>query len=220
MEDLTYRPGQKYTVTISVRPEMGEPKGYGFQAQFLDGSDPILQPAGILTEPDAATQIATTGSGRTYAEHKKPNSDSLFTFNWTAPSAGTGAVSLYLTGNLTNLADGSQGDNGSRDPLVVTLTEGDAISTSTTHPTHPFLAEAPYPNPATDKVTVPLNPSAGGRFRFDLIGPDGRLLESRAKDLPAGLQTVTVDLLSRASGVYHYRISGPSASETVRLYRK
>ncbi|MGB3800429.1 MAG: choice-of-anchor V domain-containing protein [Lewinella sp.] len=220
MDDLTYRPGQTYTVTVSVQSEFGQPVGYGFQAQFLDSTDPILQPAGVLSDPDDATQIATVNNGRSYAEHKGPNADSLFSFNWTAPPIGTGTVSMYLVGNTVNRAAGSGGDNGSREPLILSLTEGEEVSTSLAGSPTALLAGSAYPNPTTDQAVVPIDVPATGRYRFDLISPDGKTIATSTQQLFPGAQSVTVDLRSRAAGIYHYRISGPTGSETVRLHRQ
>ena len=217
MPDHAYRPGQTYTVTVSVRPEAGEPAGYGFQAQFLDDSQPILLPAGTLSDPDGATQLATLDSGRMYAEHRGPNTDSLFTFNWTAPEAGTGPVSMYLTGNLVDRAGGYVGDNGSAEPLVVTLREDTSTGVQTTDIDRPVASAAP--NPTRSLSQVEWTARYGGQYRFQLLDGSGKLLSSRRTTLVAGLQNTEIDLAAYAPGAYFYRIVGPRTATTVKLQK-
>ncbi len=213
-----YRPGQTYTVTVSVQPQSGMPPGYGFQAQFLDASDPILLPAGTLSNPDAVTQLATTDSGRRYAEHKGINSDSLFTFDWTAPEAGTGPVTLYVVGNLVNRAQGSVGDNGSSQPLTLTLTED--LSTGLRTPGILALESAAFPNPTQDEVRVSIDIPHSGEYRFDLYSTDGRVLTSSSSTLVVGPYTTNVALENLPRGTYYYRVSGPATAGQITLLRQ
>ena len=207
MEDLRYVPGQTYSVTVSVRPEQGSPAAYGFQAQFLDGSSPILQPAGNLSAPDAATQIATLDNGRSYAEHKGPNTDSLFTFDWTAPTAGTGPVTLYLTGNLVNRADGERGDNGSSTPYKLTLTEGSATTSVTDVAVPGRLLVAP--NPTAGPVQLQIGSAPAGPYTVRIIDAGGRIVSSTDHRLSGGTPTLPADLTGLPSGLYYAQVSGP-----------
>ena len=216
MPDLAYRPGQTYTVTVSVRPEEGEPAGYGFQAQFLDDSQPILLPAGILSNPDDATQIATLPSGRMYAEHRGPNADSLFVFKWTAPEAGTGPVSMYVTGNLVDRAGGSTGDNGSSKPLIVSLTEDTSTGLSTAVDKPATLAS---PNPTRTVSRVEWTVRHAGQYRLQLFNAAGKVVSSRNATLVPGVQFTEVDLAPYPAGPYFYRIIGPRTATTINLQK-
>ncbi|PPK88927.1 putative secreted protein (Por secretion system target) [Neolewinella xylanilytica] len=218
MPGNAYRPGQTYTVTVSVQAEMGTPSGYGFQAQFLDQNDPIRMPAGTLSDPDDVTQIATTSSGRTYAEHKGINPDSLFTFHWTAPEAGTGPVSFYLAGNTVNRADGQLGDNGSREPLLITLSEDTSTGLFPTAPDR--LTTSVSPNPTFDQSRVSFAVERSGAYRFDLVSADGRLLTSATNFLVAGPHSIPVNLVAQPAGIYYYRIAGSNTAATVKIHRR
>ena len=215
MPDLAYRPGQTYTVTVSVRPEQGEPAGYGFQAQFLDDTQPILLPAGTLSEPDDATQVATLPSGRMYAEHRIPHTDSLFSFKWTAPEAGTGPVSMYLTGNLVDRAGGNAGDNGSSEPLIITLRED--TSTGLEPARTEFLNVSAFPNPTHALAEVNWTARYAGQYRMELWDAAGATIFSRQAFVIPGRQSTEVDLAPYPAGPYFYRIVGPRSVATVKL---
>ena len=218
MEALRYTPGQTYSVTVSVRPESGNPAGYGFQAQFLDDSRPILLPAGTLSGPDAATQIATLDNGRSYAEHNGPHTDSLFTFDWTAPAAGTGPVTLYLTGNLVNRAAGDGGDNGSPTPYQLTLSEGSA-----TTPVHDAATDAPIalaPNPTPGPVRLTIGEAAGGKYAVRLLDQAGRLVRSATYALSPGPSTLSLDLTALPAGLYFAQITGPGLRRTLPVRKE
>lgn len=218
MADLRYVPGQTYSVTVSVRPEQGSPVAYGFQAQFLDGSSPILQPAGTLTASNPTTQIATLGNGRSYAEHNGPQPDSLFTFDWTAPAAGTGPVTLYLTGNLVNRADGERGDNGSSTPYQLTLTEGSATTSLDDASAVQRIAVAP--NPTSGPVRVRIDAESAGTYTVRIVDPTGRAVRSTTHRLAGGTTTLPADLTDLPPGMYYAQVSGPNLRQTVPLRKQ
>lgn len=218
MENLTYVPGRTYTVTVSVQAEEGAPAAYGFQAQFLDGGDPILQPAGSLSDPDAATQIATLDSGRSYAEHKGPNTDSLFTFSWTAPGEGTGPVSMYLVGNTVNRAGGESGDNGSTAPLVLKLEEGERATATAEAPT--VAAIGLFPNPAGSFTRLDLGDVRGGVYHLTITDASGRTWQNRVHALAAGEQTLRLEVSDLPAGIYYCQVSGPDLRTTLPFQRR
>ena len=218
MDGLRYVPGQTYSVTVSVRPEQGTPAAYGFQAQFLDASTPILQAAGLLSDPDAATQIATLDNGRSYAEHNGPNADSLFTFAWTAPAAGTGPVTLYLTGNLVNRAEGERGDNGSSAPYMLTLTEGAATTSLTDAGAAGRLLVTP--NPTTGPVELQIGSAAAGNYTLRIIDASGRIVSSTDHRLAGGTPTLPADLTGLPAGLYYAHVSGPELRLTVPVRKQ
>lgn len=121
-----YVPGQTYQVTAVVSETAANtPAAYGFQSVFLSVPENATVPvqAGTLSNGSEGTETTTLASGRTYAEHGERSSTGEWTFEWTAPAAGTGEVKAYVVGNLVNTNFSTSGDNGSTMPTVITLSE-------------------------------------------------------------------------------------------------
>ena len=83
----TYEPDSSYTIVLSHSGNTIS----NFNACILRESDNI--PAGVLIG-DSNT-VTYTHSGEGTAVHGSPYYQTTYVFNWTAPSAGTGAVILY-----------------------------------------------------------------------------------------------------------------------------
>ncbi len=142
----SYNPGQTYNVTINIAslstPASGSPKD-GFQLTVLDA---VGNPAGTLALPaNPATVSLTTLTGRQYIGHKNATSTQAWTFKWTAPAAGAGAVSFYVAANRTNNSSTSAGDNVYTQ--VFTVAEG------TTNPCTGLNAFVSTPGNATSFCT-------------------------------------------------------------------
>ena len=139
-----YTPGQTYSITIAVtQGGISGTKG-GFSATMN---------AGTFSNAGANTKIVSNSP-----THSNSNARS-WTFDWTAPSAGTGTISGGIAVNTVN------GDGG---------TYGDGWSTTTV-----YIAEAASPNnpPSVSNVEISPNPTAG--VGVDLVAqytysdPDG-----------------------------------------------
>ncbi len=107
-----YTPGQQYNLFLNINslisPASATPKD-GFQLTVLTSGGAA---AGTLALPNnPATVSLTTGGGKQYIGHKNAASTNSWTFKWTAPAAGTGAVTFYVTANRSNNLSNSSGDN-------------------------------------------------------------------------------------------------------------
>ena len=205
-----YVPGQTYTVTVAVGYENNAPAAYGFSSQFL-GED--NNTAGTAANPSDNAQVTAAGNGRTYVEQSQPSTDSLFTFEWTAPEAGAGAVSYYVSGNLVNLAAGTGGDSGSLSPTVVTLAEGapSSVGNLTTLP----LTLAP--NPARERATLTLTLPEAGQYRLTLFDTGGRVVRYAEHWLSAGEQSLEVRTAQLPAGTYVVQLNGAAVRAGSRL---
>lgn len=211
-----YQPGRKYRVTVAVTPAMGTPAGYGFQAQFLDAAADIRKAIGTLDGPDAATQISTTSANRTYAEHSRPNVDSTFSFDWTAPATGAGTATLYATGNAVNRANGSSGDNGTPSPLVIELREAATTATRQIELTKSSLAPNPTGNLTYLSVVLPRSDT----YQQSIYASNGTNISSAPVSLNAGPQRLTVDLGNLPVGVYTVRLTGTAFATAARAVKR
>lgn len=215
-ELTAYQPGRTYIVTVTIEAGMGTPAGYGFMTQFLNEADPIPATAGTLAEPSENAKI-TVIDDRTYAEHNQSSAENQFSFEWTAPEAGTGSVNMYLVGNTVNGANGNGGDNASTSPLIVNLTED--MSTATL-PGREALPATVAPNPTDGLTNLSLEVPTSGRYELVLFSATGQQLSQRSLNLPVGRQSITLDLSEQPAGIYYARLLGQRAGTTVRLVRR
>lgn len=213
-EEFTqYIPGETYTVTVAVGYTENEPSGYGFQSQFLTNAT-TPEGAGTAANPAEGIQITPNGT-RQYIEQSQINDDSLFTFEWTAPAAGSGGVNYYVVGNLVNRNGGTSGDNSSEAPLIINLTEGTATSTRDLTNVESTL----YPNPTLADVgaTLELDVSAPGRYELRVVDMRGGTVSRNVRELAAGNQLIDVPTFGLPTGVYSVELSGVGRRAVRRL---
>lgn len=105
-----YSAGSSYLVTVTVADTLKSE--FGFSTTCLNSSNTI---AGTMsTVGGTGVGVQTAGNGRQYANHSGAGTGTgskSWTFTWTAPTAGTGAVTFYASGNATNNNNASSGDN-------------------------------------------------------------------------------------------------------------
>ncbi len=106
----TYVPGQSYDVTVYVRDPFAFK--FGFQATAVRNSN--NQGAGTMSAGSFNQISVSSSGGKSYANHNTSPGIIQFgrrwTFVWTAPAAGSGAVTIYAAGNVTNNDGSTSGD--------------------------------------------------------------------------------------------------------------
>ena len=148
MEVTTYIPGQTYRLRTTVSPTRGNPTGYGYQLiPILDRNN---TDAKGLQNPASNVKIVTVpSSGRTYAEHNGISNSPVFEVDWTAPAAGSGAVSFYAAANGVNRNGGSSGDGAASARLTIEESLGTATRVESAQ-----YSYSVFPNPAADLLYV------------------------------------------------------------------
>ncbi|MEP7129146.1 MAG: choice-of-anchor V domain-containing protein [Chitinophagales bacterium] len=179
-----YVPGSTYTVTTTVSdPSLVK---FGFEISPQSSTGTIL---GTMALIDANKTKFTTTSNK-YITHKSggtsfPGHTATWSFSWTAPIAGTGAVTFYGAFNFSN-------NNGS--------TTGDVIHTSTltipegfgvgVEETGDFAAFNVYPNPTPDQVHVTYSLDQPQQVVVSMFNLSGKMIGVLQNE-------------SQASGIYH-----------------
>lgn len=169
----SYRPGDTYTVEFDLASTSGFTRG--FQGVALTGSN---AQAGTFFSPQTNTQISTIGN-RQYVEHSSPALSAgtfVFIASWTAPTIGTGNVTIYSDGVVANGNNGTSGDDPAG-PVTLVLTEEASASID--------YVQATYCQGSSDP-TPTITGTAGGTFS---VTPAGLTLNSTSGEIDLSVST-------------------------------
>lgn len=191
-----YTAGKKYTITITGTNSSYSKFGYQFSA--TKGSAGI----GTISNVPSGSKISNAG-GISVAEQSgtiTAASGLSVTFDWTAPAAGSGAVTLSAS---VNAVDGTGSTNNDAfNNTQVTLTENTTgIAIANTED-----AVLLYPNPATSVLHIQLNNAA------ETSGVIYNSYGQKVKDIKLADQNNTIDVATLQQGTYYLYIAAENAS--------
>lgn len=172
-----YVPGAVYTIEYTMSNTAGSPAGYGMQSVALTSSNANAGNFSAFSTPNSKI---TTLSGRKYVEHQGVNGAGFFSFSWTAPSAGTGNVTLYSIGNAVNGTGGTSGDKPST-PITTVLTE--VLPTTITYSSPNFCVNGSDPTPT-------ISGTQGGTFT---ASPAGLVIDPNTGQIDVSASTVNTN---------------------------
>jgi hypothetical protein len=195
----TYTPGQQYTIAIGHSSGMAI-KNFNCSVRIGTGSSN----AGTLA---AGTNTSTyNNSSETNGIHFTAIDQNSGTFLWTAPTAGTGAVRLYLAALQGNLSSGAD--------TAVVLASNEAVTGVDAGSSLPgsFSLDQNYPNPFNSSTIIKFNLSQPGHVDLIIANILGQQVYEWAGDFAqAGPVVTRWDGKSRngddvPSGVYFYQV--------------
>lgn len=194
-----YVPGETYTITVTMTKTGGTK--FGFQVSPQDNSGGLL---GTLSNPSSGTQLV---GGSKYATHNASGNTGTgmktWTFDWTAPSAGTGDVTFWGAYNFANGNNSVTGDVIVNNSVV--FSEGTSSITELNSSKAGFSV---YPNPVSNEMSVAFSLTEPTDIAVELFSIDGKLVSQLAKEqLLTGDHNFTYDLSLVSSGVYFVRIN-------------
>ena len=196
-----YTPGVTYTINVKVEKTSGTKFGFGFEALLASGAN-----AGIINTTSSANaktaSASVSGNLRTSAVHKSPShfgTDSLvFSFEWTAPAAGSGGVTFYSAGNAANANNSSTGDFIYNTSQIVS--EG---PTGVVENSKALNLLSVYPNPAIDQLLLNLPSGSNNTFKIVIYSIDGaKQLEINQSEGTTFNNTLLVNINQLSQGVY------------------
>jgi hypothetical protein len=200
-----YFPGATYPINVTVSRSGAAIFGFGFEALRSTGAN-----GGTLAITNAAqTQLKSAvilGNTRTNVVHQmnagvsSPGSKT-FSFNWTAPASGTGAVTFYAAGNATNGNGSTSGDFIYTTSLALTES-ATGINESDNNP----IALSVFPNPAHDFINIKYQSLNQANASVRLISMDGKTVKSLSNDNAGnGEQSITLPTPEK-SGIYFIEV--------------
>jgi hypothetical protein len=196
-----YLPDQQYTITVSHSGGAAI-KQFNGSCRLGSGS----QNAGVIAV--GTNTLTYSASGETNGVHLSTTDLESGTFLWTAPSAGSGPVTLYIAGHQGAFA-------GTNTTLSLTATElttgvprGRAASSG------PLRLDGNVPNPVRARTSIRFALQEAATVTIDIFDPEGRLVESYRNELSSGSHELSWNASGRSSGVYYYRVRTGNDAET------
>jgi len=197
----SYISGEEYKLIFDIAT-VNSASGYGFQATTSDASNNY---AGDLTSTITSGTRLVTLSNFEYFEHSQTNAGASYEVNWTAPSEGTGDVTIYAMGNAVNGNNGISGDQASPEKMF-TLSE-DVLSSVSDVKINQFEI---YPNPVSETLNLKLNEQSD----VQIMDNEGNVYIENL-DLNEGVHNVNLSDLK--SGIYLVVISAESGTQTEKM---
>ncbi|MDZ4666795.1 MAG: T9SS type A sorting domain-containing protein [bacterium] len=206
---FTFDSGSVYTpsATHVIKFKLLASGTVGFSSTVLKNDSNIK--AGIIAPIDTneAKVFTHAASGRTYLNHKvgaTANGMKEYTFQWTAPAKGAGAVTFYFSSISSNLDDGTSDDTTYNNSYVITekivLIEG--LNNATMK-----ASMSVYPNPTSDRININFT-AMRGNATISLVSLDGKQVVVLMNDnLNSGDQNLSFDVSGVKIGIYFLRVT-------------
>jgi hypothetical protein len=113
---VSYVPGRTYSMSVTVNRATRVKFGFSLKVEDAQGND-----AGTLISTTNRTVISSGYLGQTSSGNLATTSGTItWNFQWTAPSAGTGPVTIYCSSNAANNNGSTSGDEIYTDSYTLT----------------------------------------------------------------------------------------------------
>ena len=143
------------------------------------------------------------------------NSAGFFTktWQWTAPSVGTGDVTFFTAINAVNNNGNTSGDQGNVGTTV--FTEGTAASvTDVSQATQLAI----HPNPAKDLIHLDAQSWKAGAYNIAILNTAGSVVLRQTVDHYSTAESIDVVLPNLATGLYGIRVQGEGFAQSAPLF--
>ena len=211
-----YVPGSTYTITMTM--SQSGISEFGFQVSPLSPTGALV--GGLLPTNPTQTQIVNLK----YVTHTLAGTvgsagSKQWSFNWTAPAAGTGDVTFYGAFNYSNNNGTSSGDQIRTHTLTIPENQ---VTTGIGESSTDLEALLVYPNPVSDQARVSFSLKTPGRVVVRLFDLSGReVIEPVASFYDSGRQSVLIDNLSGLnSGVYRLIVSSDDMTWAASMLKR
>jgi len=206
MPGWMYVPGQVYPISVTVS-KAGTPLfGLGFEALRSTGANGGT--LSITTPAETQIKVASIGGNlRSNVVHQLngglTSNAHTFTFNWTAPLAGTGTVTFYAAGNAANDNGNTSGD------FIYTVSQ--VITESATglfdYATDKFLQL--YPNPSSGEFNISFELDEPSPVSIEMIDLSGKVISQiLSRPVTSGSHEINHEAdSSLPTGIYFIRLT-------------
>ena len=192
-----YTPGETYTITVTVSGS-GD-KGFEVSPQNPGGSFLGTLILGSGTEFASGNSHYITHSNSSTSDPK------IWTFQWTAPAAGSGPVTMYGSFTINK-------------PVTKTSTLVIPENVSTGVEEHEMISFKAYPVPARDRLNIEYEVRSGEKVEITLTDLSGRTIAViTPEEELSGTQTASIPTGELPEGIYFVRYSGDGERFTRKI---
>ena len=207
-----YLPDSTYTITATVT-RMGHVR-FGFE---ISPQDTLGNYLGLLINTNANTQLTAGNSHyitHTFAGTTGTNDYHTWTFDWTAPYAGTGDVTFYGSFNATNNNFTQLGDTCIVSKMLVH--EGSITTGIRQNEMDQLALKDLYPNPANgDNAMIEYHlPQGVNAAEIVLYSIDG--IELKSYPVVANIHTLALSTNELNNGIYLYQLRTASTATALK----
>lgn len=209
-----YVPGQTYTITATVSQSGINKFGFQISPQAVNGQ---LLGSLAITNASATKIVSTKYVTHTSGGTAGTSNSRTWSFNWTAPGAGTGDVTFYGAFNFTNGQSNSSGDIVRLNTL--TVNESTGVGVEETEGKNNITV---YPNPVSERINVKMDLQESSAVTFQLLDLNGRLMNvNESFEGTAGSSVYSIEIPSSIpSGVYQLLIETKNGKTLEKIYKQ
>lgn len=206
-----YIPGTTYTITATISQPSITTYGFQISPQKTNGAKVGTL---IITNP-SKTQLLASGK---YITHQSggisaPGGTNTWTFNWTAPAAGTGAFTFYGAFLIANGNGSLSGDHTILSSL--NINEDTTTGIETFSEAENFLI---YPNPFSDEISISFGTALEKDVDVTLFDVSGRVVV-KYENMDFSINK-KIDLSDLVKGMYVINVKSDNKSITRKIIKK
>lgn len=197
-----YTPGTKYTITATARSSANR-NTFGFQLSPQTTAGALV---GVMTNTSSGTKLTGGGKYLTHTATGTTGSGGVksWSFDWTAPAAGSGDVTFYGAFNHANGNGGTSGDSIFKTTYVIKeKVAGVGINKDELSQ----LGFTVFPNPASNAIYIK-NDNSVAYNQIEIYDLTGKLVYSlnESEIINLDLQ-IKININSLEKGMYLMKIS-------------
>jgi len=208
----SYVPGKTYAISINAHNSnlLGK---FGYQALILNSSNGN---AGTLTATQANTAVKTANSFKV-VEHTATLTGSAILraeFEWTAPAAQTGSVTIYGMINAVNNNNQNTGDQVSPQATKV-LAENLNVSDIDN-----AISLKAYPNPMHNQLKLDIENASAGTYNISAYDLMGRVVYNSELKVNTATQNILINTKDWAAGMYQLQIQKDGLKHVIPVVKQ
>jgi hypothetical protein len=209
-----YIPGQTYAITATVTQAGINKFGFQISPQSTTG---LLRGTLAITSPTTTKIVSSKYVTHTSGGTAATSNTRTWSFNWTAPVAGTGAVTFYGAFNYANGNSTSSGDQIKTSTLVIPEDLSSGIAANENDP----LFLTCWPNPVQERFILGMQLATDAFTRVTLCDLRGAIAANLFEgQLATGAHKLQLSVPSTVSkGLYFVRVETGNVSSVTRMVK-
>lgn len=206
-----YVPGTTYTITASITTASIVKFGFQVSPQSSTG-----QPRGtIIVTNSTTTQILNGSGGKKYITHKSTGTSGsgskTWSFDWTAPAIGSGAVTFYGAFNSTNNQNNSIGDLITLSQLTVNEESGVGMDELLF-----YSYIKVFPNPSTNNIKINGHFLTGKSLGVSVMNINGQVVLTKSF---SSIEEPSLSVSELSEGLYIVKVQTPEKSYVTKFVK-